>query len=99
MSANLASFEPVAAAPVSGDVSKPNHKHYMRSTIGMSVAVFMVVTSFSFVLLYAFKPSFVCVTGSDGQVAEPRTPDAGKCVIASMVVALVVLVLLWVFRK
>ena len=91
MSASLSSLEPKVT------MTNPQNALVMKSPLGVAAVSFMIVTSFVFVLLFSFKPSWVCVTSCDGDVAEPRTADAGKCVIVSMIVALLVLILGWVF--
>ena len=70
-----------------------------KSVLVMAVAWFMIIFSFSYIMLYAFKPSFVCITAADGTVASPKVPDSSKCVIGALVVALIVLVVVWLFRS
>lgn len=66
-----------------------------------AVLLFIVVFSFVFILLFSFKPSWVCHKHHDVTVTAPVTghvADTTKCVIGAAVVALLVLVALWASR-
>jgi hypothetical protein len=70
----------------------------MSDIMSQAVVCFLTVFSFTFIMLYSFKPTFVCITGSDGVVDHPHTADAGKCVIGSLIVALLLIVVCWLLK-
>ena len=94
MATSLASVSPSAVI-----ITEPSMMEMAaKATLIGGIIVFAVVFSFTFIMLFTFRPSFVCVTGDDGCVSQPRTADAGKCVVASLIIALVFLVIVWMFR-
>lgn len=85
---------------IASPVVSPVVYTYTRSPLAMGILLFMVLFSFIWIFLYAFKPSFVCVTGDDGKVImEPFHADSAKCVFGSLIISLLVLIVLWMFKS
>ncbi len=87
-----------ATASASSPMATGGHS-YTKSPLAMGIILFMVVFSFVWVLLYAFKPSFCCVTGDDGKpMTHPHQADSTKCVFGALIIALIILVVVWMFK-
>jgi hypothetical protein len=65
---------------------------------------FVVIFTFSWVILYSFSPSIVCMKNPNRTIMthdDSSRPivDKGKCVVGSMLIALLVVLGIWLSRN
>lgn len=66
--------------------------------VGFAILVFFVIWIFFWVLLFTFAPSAVQQTDCENSRNCPNgKPDAGKCFVGSLIIALIIMVVVWLF--
>jgi hypothetical protein len=88
----------------SGDIV-PMPAPIVMSTLNSYILLFVIVMSFVWILLYSFNFSFLrgnCKRPSSSVlVHEPvnKGADPARCFAASVVISLIVIALLWAFKR
>lgn len=101
MSSPLSSYAPVSTVvpSVSSVTMTAPAGYVMGSMVGVAVMSFIIVMTFAWVILYSFNPKFVRMVDDSGSPQVNGAPDPARCFIASLIVALLVVVVTWMFRS
>ena len=59
------------------------------------ILTFFVFLCTIWIFLYSVKPSFVCLTGDNGEIIDPTEPDAGTCLFVAIIGSLIIAIILY----
>lgn len=69
-------------------------RYALPANVGAAIMLYLVLFCVSFIVLITFNPGFVQKPANPG--FDPQ-PDFGKCFVISLIVALILCIIIWLF--
>lgn len=68
-------------------------RNSVSSSIGEAILLYIILFSLSWIILFTFNPQMVSYADST------KGADPAKCLIASLIIALVICIIIWLFMR
>lgn len=69
----------------------------VSASIGGAILLYIILFVLSWIILFTFNPQMVQTRNYSGSGTPP--PDSSRCFIASLIVALIVCIIIWLFMR
>lgn len=73
-----------------------NRKYPVSYSIGSAIVLYFVFFTLVWIILWTFNPGMV---QDPTNTINPTGPDASRCFVASLVIALIICIVIWLFMR